>query len=73
MIYPSGRRYPKRLKLYKHQPENKAIFMGGVEIGYLIANVPYLHPDTWRGFGIPLSSSGTLYQRTPSKEKATEE
>jgi hypothetical protein len=48
-IYPNGRRYPKRLKEYKHHPENKAIYMNGVEIGYMIPSVPYLHPETWKG------------------------
>ncbi len=55
-IYPNGRRYPKRLKEYKHKLEDKAIYLGGIEVGYLISNVPYLNPDTWKGVGLPLSS-----------------
>lgn len=53
-IYPMGRRYPKRLREYKHEPEHKAIYINGVEVGYLIPTVPFLHPDTWRGNGIAL-------------------
>jgi len=49
LIYPNGRRYPKRLREYKHKPENKAIILHGVEIGYMIPTVPFLHPDTWKG------------------------
>lgn len=49
LIYPDGRRYPKRLRTYKHQPEHKVISMNGVDIGYMIPTVPSLHPETWRG------------------------
>jgi hypothetical protein len=48
-IYPNGRRYPKRLKEYQHEPENKAIYLNGVEVGFVIPTVPYLHPDVWKG------------------------
>lgn len=37
MIHPNGRRYPKRLKEYKPQPEDRAIILAGVEIGYMIS------------------------------------
>jgi len=38
MIYPDGRRYPKRLKIYSPKPEDKVIYLGGVDVGYLIAS-----------------------------------
>jgi hypothetical protein len=60
-IYPNGSRYPKRLKQYKHKYEDKAIYIGGVEVGYLIANVPYLNPDTWRATGMPLTTQSGAY------------
>lgn len=44
--------------------------MGGVEVGFLIANVPFLHPDTWKGAAIPLTNQNIPGQRTPSKDKA---
>lgn len=56
-IYPHGRRYPKRLREYKHKPEDKAIYVGGIDIGYMIVNIPFLHPETWKGFGIPLTNT----------------
>jgi len=55
LIYPQGRRYPKRLRLYKHQLENKAIYVGGVEIGFLISNIPYMHAQALEGMGMPIS------------------
>ncbi|CDW84922.1 UNKNOWN [Stylonychia lemnae] len=56
MIYPDGRRYPKRLKLYNPKPEDKVIYLAGIDVGYLISGVPYLHPQTWKGPGIPLTA-----------------
>ena len=55
-IYPMGRRYPKRLRDYQPQPENKTIYVAGIEIGFMISNVPYLHADAWKGTGVPMSN-----------------
>jgi hypothetical protein len=30
----------------------------GVEVGFLIPSVPFLHPDTWKGQGISLQNAG---------------
>jgi hypothetical protein len=54
LIYPDGRRYPKRLRLYKEEPEDREIFINGINVGYIKPNVPNLHPETWRGQGIAL-------------------
>ena len=55
LIYDYGRRrYPKRLKEYIRKPEDRAIYMNGVEIGFIISRVPYLHTDAWNGQGISL-------------------
>jgi hypothetical protein len=55
LIYDYGnRRYPKRLKEVKRKPEDRAIYLNGVEIGFMIARVPYLHTDVWNGQGIAL-------------------
>lgn len=53
-IYPDGRRYPKRLKEYKHHREDKTIFLNGVDIGYMKPTVLYLHTDIWKGQAISL-------------------
>lgn len=48
LIYDSGRRrYPKRLKEKKRKPEDRAIYLNGIEVGFMIARVPYLHTDCW--------------------------
>lgn len=65
-IYANGRRYPKRLREYKRQPEDKPIYLTGIEVGYLITNVPYLHPEAWKGAGLPLQ-----IQSAPVIEEST--
>ena len=68
LIYPNGRRYPKRLRQYKHQPEHKAVCIHGVEVGYLIPSVPFLHPETWKGNAIALEiQTGVRASMTPKK------
>ena len=55
MIYDSGRRrYPKRLKEKKRKVEDRAIYLNGIEVGYMVARVPYLHTDCWGNQGIAL-------------------
>jgi hypothetical protein len=35
--------------------EDKAIFIGGMQVGYMLSKVPWLNTNTWGGFGIPLN------------------
>ena len=55
LIYDYGRRrYPKRLKEFTRKPEDRAIYLNGIEVGFMISRVPYLHTDTWAGQGISI-------------------
>lgn len=67
MIYPLGRRYPKRLKLYSPQPEDIPIIIKGIEVGFLVSAVPYLFPDSWAGQAIPLQDQRNLPKMSPIK------
>jgi len=55
--YEDGsRRYPRRQLKYNPSPEDKAIFLGGVQVGYMISQIPWLNTRTWNGFGIALNN-----------------
>ena len=58
--FGDGKQYPKRErnpdKKRKINPEDKAIFVGGNHVGYLISNVPWLNPNTWKGLGLKLET-----------------
>lgn len=75
LIYPNGRRYPKRLRQYKHEPENKAIHINGIEIGFVISAVPFLHVESWKGIGIkinPITRASNVIQNK-ARPKSGEE
>lgn len=38
-----GKYYPKRMRTYNPNPEDVGIFLGGVQIGYMVNNIPFLH------------------------------
>ncbi len=55
LIYDYGkRRYPKRLRERERKPEDRGFCLNGVEVGFFVQTVPYLHTDTWAGQGIGL-------------------
>ena len=55
--YEGGsRRYPRRQLKYNPSPEDKAIFLGGVQVGYMISQIPWLNTRTWNGMGIALNN-----------------
>ncbi len=31
------------------------IHVGGIDVGFMISNIPFLHPETWKGTGLPLN------------------
>ena len=45
-------RYPRRKMKFQPTSEDKSIFVGGIHIGYVKMNIPWLHPKYWSGFGI---------------------
>ena len=50
-------KYPKRGdKKRKINAEDKAIFVGGIQVGYLISAIPWLNPVTWKGMGLKLNT-----------------
>jgi hypothetical protein len=60
LIYPEGRRYPKRLRNFVPSLEDKVIYINGVDVGYMLPSVPNFHPETWRGQGIALQKQAGL-------------
>jgi hypothetical protein len=68
LIYDSGRRrYPRRLKEKKRKPEDRAIYLNGIEVGFMIARVPYLHTDCWgnQGIGIQVQNQANRQSIVP--------
>lgn len=41
-------------KKYEHRLGNTPIIFAGVEIGRMITRVPWMVPEAWEGFAIPL-------------------
>ena len=67
LIYDYGqRRYPKRLKEQVRKPEDRSIYLNGVEIGFVITRVPYLHTQVWPGQGI------NLQMRNPNQDEISQ-
>lgn len=44
----------KRTK-FTPSAEDKAIFIGGIQVGYMLSKVPWLNTNTWGGLGIALN------------------
>lgn len=56
-IYPefwTGKEDRTRRGLYRMNLGDKPILLSGVEIGFLVRSVQWLHPSSWSGLGIPL-------------------
>jgi hypothetical protein len=73
-IYDGGnRRYPRRLKEIKREVEDRSIYVGGTEIGFMRSNIPFLHTDTWKGTGMPLYPEEKAKAINKTMKKAIEE
>ena len=54
--YFGGGKYPKRKMKYSPAVEDKAIYLKGIHVGYMLSAIPWLHPVSWKGIGIKLDN-----------------
>lgn len=57
---------------YRMSLGDKPILLQGVEIGFLVRSVQYLHPSSWSGLGIPLKNEDRSQFATQNQKKRTQ-